>query len=65
MWVFFWCTRVSVEPLSVLVSSMSKNAILLSVSFSIVNVMPSVVELIVLKRLSMWCVLMIEGTSST
>ena len=53
------------EPLSVLVSSMSKNAILLSVSFSIVNVMPSVVELIVLKRLSMWCVLMIEGTSST
>ena len=52
-------------PLSVLVSSMSKNAILLSVSFSIVNVMPSVVVLIVLKRLSMWCVLMIESTSST
>ena len=43
------------KPLPVLVSSMSKNAILLSFSFSfsIVNATPSVVELIVLTRLSM------------
>ena len=38
---------------AVLVNAMSKNAILLSFSFSIVKVMPSVVVLIVLKRLPM------------
>ena len=63
--VFFLYTWVSIVPLSVLVSSTSRKAISLSFSFSIVNVMPSVMFLIVSNGVLMCCVLAKESTSST
>ena len=57
MCVFFLYTCVSIDPYSVLDSLISKNAISPFFSFSIVNMMPSVVLLMVSKTFFIWCVL--------
>ena len=55
MWVSLLCTRVSIVPSSVLVNSTSKKGIIPSFSFSIVNLIPLVMLLIVLNNVLMLC----------
>ena len=64
MCVFFRYTCVSIDPCSVLDSLISKNTISPFFSFSIVNMIPSVV-LMVSKTFVIWCVFIMENVSST
>lgn len=63
--VSFRYTSVSMDPSSVRVSNMSKNTILPFFSFSMVNMMPSVMLLMVLNKSSMYCILTTGHISST
>jgi len=62
--VFFLYTCVWIEPCSVLDSLISKNAISPFFSFSIVNMIPSVVLLMVSKTFFIWSVFIMENVSS-